>query len=113
MGKLYLGHIKGDCQNTNKTLGGFCPKLLCSAPGLERVPRPMPDHKALPELCYLPFDKTPAVTSSGSHREIEDGTLALDDVESIGMFSKTFAVEESLTRKYLEHLEYIRLKKDN
>ena len=28
------------------------------------------------------------------------------------MFSKRFAVEESLTRKYLEHLEYIRLKKE-
>ena len=44
--------------------------------------------------------------------KFEDGTLALDDAESIGMFSKTFAVEESLTRKYLEHLEYIRFKKE-
>ena len=85
----------------------------------------MPDRNALPELCYLPFDKTPNVTSSGSQRDVddyqpraqikkkfEDGTFALDDAESIGMFSKTFAVEESLTRKYLEHLEYIRLKKE-
>ena len=67
----------------------------------------------------------PTVTSSGSQRDVdyyqtraqiktkfEDGTLALDDAESIGMFSKTFAVEESLTRKYLEHLEYIQLKKE-
>jgi len=123
--ELFLEYIKGDCQNTNKTLCGFCAKFPCSAAGLERVPRPMPDHNALPELCYLPFDKTPTVTSSGSQRDVndyqprtqikkkfEDGTLALDDAESIGMFSKTFAVEESLTRKYLEHLEYIRLKKE-
>ena len=125
VGELYLEYIKGDCQNTNKTLCGFCAKFPCSAPGLERVPRPMPDHKALPELCYFPFDNTPTVTSSGSQRDVndyqpraqikkkfEDGTVALDDAESIGMFSKTFAVEESLTRKYLEHLEYIRLKKE-
>ena len=44
-------------------------------------------------------------------KKFEDGTLALDDAESIGMFSNTFAMEESLSRKYLEHLEYIRLKK--
>lgn len=120
-----MEYVKGDCQNTNKTLCGFCAKFPCSAAGLERVPRPMPDHNALPELCYLPFDKTPTVTSSGSQRDVddyqprvqiknkfEDGIFALDDAESIGMFSKTFAVEESLTRKYLEHLEYIRLKKE-
>lgn len=125
VGELYLEYIKGDCQNKNNTLCGFCAKFPSSAPGLARVPRPIPDQKALPELCYLPFDKTPTVTSSGSQRDVddyqpraqikkkfEDGTLALDDAESIGMFSKTFAVEESLTRKYLEHLEYIRLKKE-
>ena len=80
----------------------------------------MPEQKALPELCYLHFDKTPTVTSSGSQRDVdgyqpralikkkfEDGTLALDNAEAIGMFSNTFAVEKSLKRKYLEHLEYI------
>ena len=44
-------------------------------------------------------------------KKFEDGTLALDDAESIEMFSNTFAMEESLTRKFLEHLEYIRLEK--
>ena len=85
----------------------------------------MPDQKVLPELCYLPTDKTPTITSSGSQwdaddyrpraqmkKKFEDGTLALDDTESIAMFSKTFAVEESLSRKYLEHFEYIQLKKE-
>ena len=58
----------------------------------------MPDQNALPEYCYLP--KTPIVTSSGSHidvddyqqraqfkKKFEDGTLALDDAESVEMFS--------------------------
>ena len=72
MGELYLEYIKGDCQNKNNTLCGFCAKFPSSAPGLARVPRPMPDQKALPELCYLPFDKTPTVTSSGSQRDVDD-----------------------------------------
>ena len=31
----------------------------------------MPEQKALPELCYLHFDKTPTVTSSGSQRDVD------------------------------------------
>ena len=57
-----------------KTDCGFCVKFPCLALGLERVPRLMPHQKALdmPELCYLPFDKTPSVTSSGSQRDVDD-----------------------------------------
>lgn len=71
VGELYFEYLKVDCQKTNETLCEFCTKLLCSAPSLERVPRPMPDQNALPELCYLPFDKTPTVTSSGFHRDVD------------------------------------------
>ena len=81
----------------------------------------------LPELCYLPCVKTPTVSSSGSHidvnhcepkaqfkKKFEDGTVALDDAEFVEMFSKTFAVDESLNRKFLEDFEYmyLRLKKE-
>lgn len=58
MGELCLEYLKGGCQNTSKTLCEFFAKFPCSAPGLERVLRPMPDHEPLPELRYLPFDKT-------------------------------------------------------
>lgn len=125
VGELYLEYLKGDCGNTKKTLCEFCAKFPPSAPVLERAPRPMPDQDALPELRYLPFDKTPTVTSSASQRDVDDyqpraqikksfqnGTLTLDDEESIEKFSKTFAVEGTLTRKYLEHLEYIKFKQD-
>ena len=72
VGELYLEYLKGDCQKANKTLCEFCTKLPCSTPGSERVPRPMPDHEALPDLCYLPFDKTPTISSTGSQREVGD-----------------------------------------
>ena len=45
-------------------------------------------------------------------KKFEDETLALNHAESVEMVSKTFSAEESLTRKYLEHLEYLRLKKE-
>ena len=32
----------------------------------------MPDQESLPELCYLPFDETPTVTSSDSQQEVDD-----------------------------------------
>lgn len=125
VGELYLEYLKGDCENTKKTLCEFCTKFPPSVPGLERVPRPMPDQEALPELRYLAFDKTPTVTLSGSQREVDDyqpraqvkklfqdGTITLDDAESIGKFSKTYAVEETLIRKYIEHLEYLKLKQE-
>ena len=72
VGELYLEYIKGDCQNKKQHSLWVCAKFPSSAPGLARVPRPMPDQKALPELCYLPFDKTPTVTSSGSQRDVDD-----------------------------------------
>jgi len=103
---------KGGQQSTSKTLWEFCAKFPRSAPGLERVPRPIPDHESLPELCYLPFDETPTVTSSDSQQEADDyqpraqakkifrnGTLAVDDSESIKTFSKTFVVEEKISHK--------------
>ena len=124
VGKLYLKYLRGDCQKTN-ILCEFCAKLLLLCSRLGRVPRPMPDHETLPELCYLPHDKTPTITLSGSNREVDNyqpraqakkrlqhGTLKLEDAEAIKSFSKTFAVEENLTRKYLEHLEYIHWKKE-
>ena len=50
VGELYLEYIKGDWQNKNNTLCGFCAKFPRSAPGLARVLRPMPDQKALADV---------------------------------------------------------------
>ena len=84
----------------------------------------MPHESALPDLCYLPYDKTPTVKPNGSPRDVDDyqpraktrkkfeeGTLTLDDAESIAKFSETYAVKETAVRKYLEHLDYLKIKK--
>ena len=91
---------------------------------MHRVPRPNPDETALPDRKYLSFDKTPITSLEGHPREIDDyqpraqikrrvkeGNLTLEDSESIVEFSKTFAVQELHVRKYLEHLQYLELKK--
>ena len=123
VGELYLEYLKEACQETSGTLCEFCTRFPRSIHDLKQVPRPMPDKEALPDLRYLAFDKTPTVSLKGSARKVDDfqpraqikksfeeGTLALDNADSIATFSKTFAVEESLVRKYLEHMDYLNLK---
>ena len=123
VGDLYLEYLKEACQETSGTTCEFCTRFPRSIHDLKQVPRPMPDKEALPDLRYLAFDKTPTVSLKGSARKVDDfqpraqikksfeeGTLALDNADSIATFSKTFAVEESLVRKYLEHMDYLNLK---
>ena len=76
VGELYLEYIKG-VKNKTKTKTTSPVGFVLNFPvqlqaWQELIPRPMPDQKALPELCYLPFDKTPTVTSSGSQRDVDD-----------------------------------------
>ena len=91
---------------------------------MHRVPRPKPDETALPDLKYLSFDETPITSPEGHSREIDDyqpraqikrhvkeRKLTLEDSDSIVEFSKTFAVQELHVRKYLEHLQYLEVKK--
>ena len=91
---------------------------------VQRVPRPKPDKTVLPELKYLPYDKTLNTTDEGHPREVDDfqpraqirkrvknGTLSLSDGDKIASFSEDFAVEEEYVRNYLEHLQHLELKK--
>ena len=59
---------------------------------LHRVPRPKIDETALPDLKYLSFVETPITSPEGHSRKIDD-------------------VQELLVRKYLEHLQYLEVKK--
>ena len=124
VGELYLEFLKGDCKQTSGKLCDFCTKCPSFREKLQRVPRPKPDVTALPGLKYLPHDKTPNRTTDGHQRPLDDfqpraqikkhvkeGKLTLTDSESITSFSKAFAVEEDLVRNYLEHLQYLKLKK--
>lgn len=54
---LYLEYLTGDSQKTTKPLCEFHTKLSCSASGLERVPRPMPDQNALQNCATCPLTR--------------------------------------------------------
>lgn len=54
---LYLEYLTGDSHKTTKPLCEFHTKLSCSAPGLERVPRPMPDQNALQNCATSPLTR--------------------------------------------------------
>ena len=123
VGQLYLEYLKGECECTTGTICAFCAEFP-SVELLGPVPRPMPDNEPLPELCYLSYDQTPTATADGVRREVDDfqpraqikkqseqEKLTLDDEESITAFSKSYAVQEDLVRKYLEHLHYLNFKK--
>lgn len=73
----------------------------------------MPDQESLPELCYLPFDETPTVTSSESQQEVDDYQPRAQAKKNISKwdtrigwfrvdfktFSKTFVMEEKISHK--------------
>ena len=101
-----------------------CTKFSPSRDSLHRVPCRKPDETALLDLKYLSFDSTPITSLEGNPSDIDDyqprsqikrrvkvGKPTLEDSESIVEFSKTFAVQELHVRKYLEHLQYLDLKK--
>lgn len=72
VGELYLEFLKGDCKQTSGKLCDFCTKYPSFREKLQRVPRPKPDLTALPELKYLPHDKTPNTTTDGHQRSVDD-----------------------------------------
>jgi len=89
-----------------------------------RPKRPHPKPEKLLDLKYSSFVETPITSPEGHFRKIDDyqpraqtkryvkeGNLTLEDSDSIVEFSKTFAVQELLVRKYLEHLQYLEVKK--
>lgn len=105
-GQLYLEYVKSDVQQKNsRNSCEFCELNPVSLSKVERVPRLMPHTEALPDLQYLSCDQTPLNTLNGFPRRVDDfqpraqikkkyqdGTLSLDNNESIEMFS----IEEHL-----------------
>ena len=72
VGGVYLGYIKGDCQQSSEVLCEFCMNFPPSRDSLHRVPCPKPDETALPDLKYLSFVKTPISSQEGHSRKIND-----------------------------------------
>ena len=85
------------------------------------TPRPVPDISKLPKYHYLPVEKTRITNTDDSKRREVDGYRArskrvhkkneinIEDSASVQTFCNRYIVDESLVRKYLEHLNHLEM----
>ncbi|KAK3743389.1 hypothetical protein QZH41_011305, partial [Actinostola sp. cb2023] len=103
----------------------LCTKLYCAqncwiGPTMKQIPRPVPDHAALPEFHYKIVHATPLTDSDGNERVPDDWQprcnikklfeqkkLSIDDTDAIQEFSQKFIVNETYVKTYIEHLSTI------
>ena len=85
---------------------------------MDPTPCPVPDINKLPKYHYLPVAETPITnTDDGKRREVEDyhprARLNIEDSASVQTFCNRYIVEESLVKKYLEHLNHLEMMSEN
>ena len=98
----------------------------CENESVDPTPRPVPDINKLPKYHYLPVAETPITnTDDGKRREVDDfdprarlkqvhkkNEINVEDSASVQTFFKRYVVEESLVKKYLEHLNRLEMMSD-
>ena len=123
-GEKFLEFVKFECQS--KTEGvkcDFCDGKDWVGPHVTYVPAPMPDESKLPEFHYLHVRDTP-LEVDGKFREVDDfqprvqikksltdGSMSLQNEESISQFCNKFIVERPLLLKCVEHIQINDIKK--
>ena len=85
---------------------------------MQRIPRPWPDESKLPDYHYLGVFDSPT-GADRSHddwqprhnmkKKFQDGTLKLDNEDSICSFSRQFIVDKDFVKEYLQHLVELKL----
>ena len=93
----------------------------CENESVDPTPRPVPDINKLPKYLYLPVEKTPVTnTGDSKRREVDDyrarskrvhkkNEINIEDSASVQTFCNRHIVEESLVKKYLEHLNHLEM----
>ena len=103
-----MGSLGSPCQ--------YCSEHCWIGPTMKRIPRPVPDHSALPKFKYKSVHDTPLSDSNGNERSPDDWQprcnirklfeqkkLTADNTGAITEFSQTFIVDERYVRAYIEH----------
>ena len=95
----------------------------CENESVDLIPRPVPDINKLPKYLYLPAAEPPITkTDDGKRREVDDyhprarskqvhkkNEINIEDSASVQTFCNRCIVEESLVKKYLEHLNHLEM----
>ena len=92
----------------------------CENESVDPTPRPVPDINKRPKYHYLPVAETPITnTDDGKRREVDDyhpwarskqvhkkNEINIENNASVQTFCNRYIVEESLVKRYLEHLNH-------
>ena len=95
----------------------------CENESVDPTPRRVPDINKLPKHHYLPVAETPVTnTENGKRREVDDyhpkarskqvhkkNDINIEDSARVETFCNRYIVEESLVKKYLEHLNRLEM----
>ena len=85
----------------------------CENESVDPTPRPVPDINKLPKYHCLPDAETPITNTDDSKRREVDDYHARARMKSISsIFCNRHIVEESLVKKYLEHLNHLEMMSD-
>ena len=71
-GELYTEFLKESCENTLGSPCQYCAQNCWIGPTMKQIPRPVPDHAALPEFHYKIVHATPLTDSDGNERVPDD-----------------------------------------
>ena len=118
VGELFTEFVRTGCEDEGCY---FC--HTWSGPPTTRVPQPVPDGQR--PMHYMDVNVTPTHTESGEEREPDDwqpranitklfneGSISLDQQESVTEFSEKFYVKREFVANYFQHLTDLRRTKD-
>ena len=126
IGLLHMEYRNAVCLNTMGTLCDYCQNspLYVFKDYVKPVPRPFPDHSALPAYHYLSHKETP-IYIDGETRPVDDfqprvqlkklfeaGEISSNNKSAIKDFCEKYIVEEKLVIEYVNHMEVLKLERE-
>ena len=115
-GEMFTEYVKQGCLGQlDGTLCDYYSSHFWTGPAISRIPQPVPDKSNFPH--YLPVWKTPLTDLQGRPIPVDDyqprvqiarlykeGSLNMESNEALKDFASSYAVEEGLVKKAIEHL---------
>ena len=119
VGELYIEIIKECCKEQADEVCQYCLDNGWVGPKCQRVPKPIPDYEKLPAHHYRNVTETPSddrypddyQPRAQMKTQFSTDNLSTNDAESICAFSEKYIISEELVRKYVHHLETLKIQK--
>ena len=115
IGELHMKFLKDRCSSKTDSRCDSCRRDWIG-PVFSGLPEPAPDYSRLPEYHYKSVFDTSMKEDNGTPRDVDDflprpnitkrieeGSLKLEDEESINKFCSEFITDPEYVKKYMEH----------